>query len=178
MKHAGDPHGQPLTRGNFLLGLAATSAAATLGCGDGDSGDGGSGGSGGAAGSSGGTAGAGGNAGAGGGAGSGASGGNAGAAGSSGEACATDIDAQITCRHDHRMIVPAADLAEGTEKTYDIRGTNQTHGHDVTVTAEMFARLRAGETVEIFVESIFQPHTVHLSCAGLDPAALDDEACN
>jgi hypothetical protein len=92
--------------------------------------------------------------------------------------CRMAIDAQITCRHDHSMIIPAEDIEAGMPKTYDIQGTNPTHGHDVTVTAEMFAQLIAGETVEIFVPSQNQPHTVFISCAGLDPHALDDQECN
>lgn len=105
--------------------------------------------------------------------------GTGGATGGTGSGdCVEDIDAQITCRHDHRMIVPAADIAAGQEKSYDIRGTNATHGHDVVVTAAMFEQLKQGQTVEIFVPSSFQPHTVYLSCAGLDPSARDDEACN
>ncbi len=153
-----------VTRGQFVRGLAAAGAASVLACGSDDSKDDGADGSSGSAGG-----------------GAGGSGGSSGAgamAGSGSTTCVADIDAQITCRHDHRMIVPAADVAEGSEKTYDIRGTNATHGHDVIVTSEMFGRLRAGETVEIAVPSIFQPHTVYLSCAGLDPSARDDEACN
>lgn len=91
--------------------------------------------------------------------------------------CTTDIDAQITCRHDHELLVSAADLAAGVSKTYDIRGTAN-HGHMVTVTTEVFDQLKQGDTVEIFVPSAIQPHTVFIKCTGLDPNALDNQDCN
>jgi hypothetical protein len=106
------------------------------------------------------------------------SGSTSGAGGGSGETCSQAIDAQITCRHDHRMLVPVADIIAGVDQTYDIQGANATHGHNVTVTAAMFAALRRGETVDIFVPSDFQQHTVYLSCAGLDPNELDNQGCN
>ncbi len=94
-------------------------------------------------------------------------------------ACAAAIAAQITCRHDHKLEIPTADLAAGLPKKYDIRGTNATHGHDVTVTAAHFTALKRGETVKIFVESNYQAHNVYLSCAtDWKPAARDDEECN
>ena len=93
--------------------------------------------------------------------------------------CGGAITAQITCRHDHALVVPMADLMGDQDREYDIRGANTTHGHMVTITAAHFAQLRDGETVEIYVESAIQPHTMYLSCAtDFDSAARDDEACN
>ncbi len=166
-----------MCRSEFLSALGVLSLGA-LACSSGSSEDdsvatGGS--SGGAGGSGGGGASSRGGASAGGASGSTGAGGSAGTAPGT---CGAAIDAQITCRHDHELLVTVADVMAGQDKTYDIQGGNATHGHDVTVTADMFSRIRNGETVEIFVDSIFQPHTIHLSCAGLDPHARDDEACN
>jgi len=103
----------------------------------------------------------------------------AGGSGGSTPMCGSDIDAQITCRHDHSMIVTAADIAAGVDKTYDIQGGSNTHGHDVVVTEAMFAQLKAGMTVEIAVPSQIQPHKVYLSCdPAVDPHALDNMQCN
>jgi hypothetical protein len=94
-----------------------------------------------------------------------------------GGACSTNIDAQITCRHGHELIVTAADLLAGEPKSYNIQGT-ASHSHMLTVTAQMFEQLQQGMTVEIFVPSQIQPHTVYIKCTGLDPNALDDQGCN
>ncbi len=88
-----------------------------------------------------------------------------------------DTAAQITCRHGHVLIVTAADLSAGTDKTYSIEGT-ATHTHMVTVTAVMFDELKQGMTVEIFVPSAVQSHTVFIKCDGLDPTELDLQDCN
>ncbi len=94
-------------------------------------------------------------------------------------ACAATIVAQITCRHGHKLEITAQDLTDGVEKEYDIKGTNATHGHKVTVTAAHFATLKRGETVMIPVPSRGQPHNVYLSCAaGWKPAERDAQECN
>jgi hypothetical protein len=180
-----------LTRQEFLAAAAAIGASAAMGCGS-DSEENGAGGSGGGAGSgatggasgsggggSGGTGGAGGSGGAGGASGSGGSGGAGGSAGSGGgsAACDVEIDAQITCRHGHDLVISVADLQAGQTKTYDIQGT-ASHNHSVEVTAAMFAQLKAGETVEIFVPSQFQPHRVLINCAAPPSHLLDDTECN
>ena len=54
--------------------------------------------------------------------------------------------AQIGTNHGHSASVPATDVAAGVEKTYDIQGTSG-HPHTVTITAAMFAMLKAGQTV-------------------------------
>lgn len=100
-----------------------------------------------------------------------------GGAGGSPASCAMTIDAQITCREGHSLVIPVEDLMAAQTKTYDIRGTNNTHGHMVTVTADQFAQLLAGGTVEIYVPSQVLPHTVFIKCEGLDPAELDLVDC-
>jgi len=171
-----------LTRHQFLVAIGAVGASA-MGCGSdsdeggsgGGAGTGGSSGSGGAGGSGGGTGGAGG--------GTGGTGGGAGAPGTGGSAgggtaaCDIEIDAQITCRHGHDLVVSVAELQAGVSKTYDIKGS-ALHSHMVEVTAAMFAELKAGKTVEIFVPSSFQPHRVLISCAAPPSHLLDDTECN
>ena len=44
----------------------------------------------------------------------------------------------IGANHGHVLMVSKADVAAGTTRTYDIRGTAN-HAHSVTVTAAMFA---------------------------------------
>jgi hypothetical protein len=186
-----------LSRNQFLASVAALGSSAVIGCGSDDDGGGsggasGSGGSAGTAGSSsggtagtssGGTAGtsSGGTAGTSGGGssgtGSGGSSGSGGGAGAAGVSCDKDIVAQITCRHGHAMTVPAAHIALGASQQYQIKGS-ATHSHMVTVTAAMFAQLKAGQTVQISVSSQFQPHKIFLNCAVPDPKAKDNSECN
>lgn len=47
----------------------------------------------------------------------------------------------IGTNHGHTMAVPAADIAAGVAKTYQIQGTSG-HPHTVVVTAAMFAMLQ------------------------------------
>jgi hypothetical protein len=158
-----------LNRAEFLRIFTVVAGSALLGCGDDEPSDNDDGG-----GSSNTTptaTGAGGSGGSGmGGAGTGGTGGQAGS-------CGLTIDAQITCREGHSLVISVEDLMAAQTKTYEIRGTNSSHGHSVTVTGDMFAQLLAGETVEIFVPSSVLPHTVFIKCEGLDPGALDAVDC-
>lgn len=182
-----------LTRQEFLVAVAAIGASA---CGSdsggggsggsagssGSAGSGGGGGSGGSGGGSGGSGGAGASGGSGGSSGVGGAGGASGASGAAGSgggtaSCDVEIDTQITCRHGHDLVISVADLQAGQTKTYDIKGT-ASHSHMVEVTAEMFAQLKTGATVEIFVQSQFQPHRVLISCAAPASHLLDDTECN
>lgn len=181
-------HRAGMDRAEFLSAVAALTAGVIVGCSDDEAvstttdntggntsgpGTGGSGATGGSSNTSNGGSGATSSAG-----GSGGTGGTGtgGAGGGAGE-CTVEIDAQITCRHDHELIITVADLAAGVTKDYDIRG-GANHPHTVTVTAEMFDQIKQGEVVEIFVPSAIQPHTVFIKCTGLDPDALDDQDCN
>ncbi len=132
-------------------GSAGTGGSSTSGGG----GSGGSGGSGGASGGSAGTSG-----------GSGGTGGSGGSGGSGGNSCLAAVVADITCPHDppHELTVPVEDIVAGTPKSYDIQGQSD-HSHTVSLTADDFAKLKAGETVYKFVEADqYQDHCVTLSC--------------
>ena len=56
------------------------------------------------------------------------------------------VNSTIGTNHGHTLALPAADVAAGTERTYDIQGASP-HAHSVTVTAEQFTMLAAGMTV-------------------------------
>ena len=49
----------------------------------------------------------------------------------------------------HVLVIPIGDIADGVEVTYDIQGNNTGHGHFVTVSADDFAALEAGELVTL-----------------------------
>jgi len=52
----------------------------------------------------------------------------------------------IGANHGHVLVVSKADVAAGTARTYDIRGTAG-HTHSVTVTAAMFTQLKGNTTI-------------------------------
>ena len=65
----------------------------------------------------------------------------------------------------HALVVPAADIQAGVDKTYDIMGA-ATHTHQVTVTAAQFAMLQAGGTVmSTSTETLAHTHVCTISCA-------------
>lgn len=49
----------------------------------------------------------------------------------------------------HELDIPASDVADAQTQTYDIQGLNTGHGHTVTVTADDFADLDAGDAVTL-----------------------------
>ena len=55
------------------------------------------------------------------------------------------IVAVISMNHGHALEIPLADIEAGVETTYNTSGSN--HCHEVVLTAEDFATLRAGGTV-------------------------------
>lgn len=78
--------------------------------------------------------------------------------------CAT-TNATISANHGHTAMIPAADVAAGVEKTYDIKGGSQ-HPHSITVTAAMFAMLKAGTMVVVTSSNdAGHTHNVTVSCA-------------
>jgi hypothetical protein len=78
--------------------------------------------------------------------------------------CAT-TNASISANHGHVAAVPAADVAAGVEKTYDIQGTSA-HPHTIKVTAAMFAMLEAGQTVTVTSSNdAAHTHNVTITCA-------------
>ena len=155
-----------LTRKEFFLTVAAGAAIAAEGCGDDTSGSGGSGATG--SGTTGSTSSP-----------SSATstgsntttstttGGGTTSTATGGAACAMDVVAVISCPHDppHELTVPAADIAAGMPKTYDIKGQSN-HSHMISLSAADFAALKAGQPVYKFAESMIQDHCVTISCGG------------
>lgn len=76
-----------------------------------------------------------------------------GADGGAANPCVTDgVVAEIGDNHpsgSHQLSIPLDDVLAGEDKSYDIQGNNTGHGHTVTVSADDFAALSAGETVEL-----------------------------
>lgn len=73
----------------------------------------------------------------------------------------------IAANHGHVMMVSAADVSAGVDKTYDITGS-ATHSHSVTVTAANFASLQSNPDGSVVVESTSggaHTHTVTIMCA-------------
>lgn len=68
--------------------------------------------------------------------------------------------------HMHTLEVPADDVAAGREATYET-SLDAGHFHEVTVTAEMFEQLAAGETVMVdtLADATGHMHPVMLVCA-------------
>ena len=50
--------------------------------------------------------------------------------------------------HGHTLVVPPADVIAAVAKTYDISGTSG-HAHEVTLTADDFKRLQAGQVIRM-----------------------------
>ena len=62
-------------------------------------------------------------------------------------ACATNgTVSTIESNHGHVLIVSKADVTTGAQKSYDITGTAD-HPHTVTVTVDMFARLKGNTSI-------------------------------
>jgi hypothetical protein len=79
------------------------------------------------------------------------------------------VDNHRTSGGDHQLEVSADDVNAGVEVTYDIRGDNTGHTHEVTVSADDFADLQEGTSVELTSTDTGaagndHTHTVRLSC--------------
>ncbi len=164
-----------ISRKNFLKGMLTLSVVgvASAACGDDETAGAGGNGSGGQGGSGQGGSGQGGSGQGGsglGGSGQGGSGqggtgsGGKGQGGSTAAACTNGADAVISKNHKHSLMVSAADIMAGVDKTYDIQGASS-HSHDVTLTAAHFASLLNGEMVVVDSTKGGHTHTVTLSCA-------------
>ncbi|HMY36838.1 MAG TPA: hypothetical protein PKO47_01875 [bacterium] len=70
----------------------------------------------------------------------------------------------ISGNHGHTLSVSKADVAAGTEKTYNITGSSA-HSHSVTITAEHFAQLAANTSIVITSTPSGHSHQVTVSCA-------------
>jgi hypothetical protein len=78
------------------------------------------------------------------------------------ECSAPEIDIDL---HPHELTIPEADVIAGVETTYTLGGG---HMHELTLTADDFAALQAGETIMVMAEPGGQnnhPHTVTITCA-------------
>ena len=72
--------------------------------------------------------------------------------------------ATIGTNHGHTANVPAADVNAGVQKSYDIKGSSG-HPHTITVTAAMFAMLKAGTPVTVTsTNDANHTHTVTITC--------------
>jgi hypothetical protein len=85
------------------------------------------------------------------------------APGPSGNCAANGSNSIISQNTGHLLIVTKADIAAGVDKTYDIRGTDTTHTHSVTLTAaDMMAlqkNLQATETSTVSAAPSGAPHS-------------------
>jgi hypothetical protein len=74
----------------------------------------------------------------------------------------TSID--IDSNHGHVLIVSSADVAAGIAKSYNIKGASG-HSHTVTISAAMFATLKAtGTLVTSSTENSFHTHDITVTC--------------
>jgi hypothetical protein len=164
-----------LTRGAFLQSTLVGMLVAA-GCGDSTSGNGGNGG-GNAGGNGNGGSPEGGN-GPEGGSGPSTGGGGSGEGGSGGGGnplCTTALVALVSNNHGHALTVPLGDLDSTKAITYDVSGTAK-HCHEVTITAEDFATLRAGGSVTLHTCN-GGDHEFTLSCVDApEPSEPDCEA--
>lgn len=78
---------------------------------------------------------------------------------------ANGTTASIAGNHGHVLVVSAADVTAGADKTYDITGT-AVHTHMVTVTAAMFTMLAANMTIMVIsTTGSAHTHNVTVMCA-------------
>lgn len=83
------------------------------------------------------------------------------------ETCTQDIegDSSFDAGHTHPFTLELSDIQAGEEVTLLLETAGaQPHTHEVTLTADDLAKLRAGETVERESDGL-HTHTVTLSCA-------------
>jgi len=70
--------------------------------------------------------------------------------------CSADPAVVIGSNHGHTLVVPAADITEGTEQVYDITG-DSSHPHSITLAPGDFQLLAT--TGEVTVQSTASGHT-------------------
>ena len=88
-------------------------------------------------------------------------------AGPSGNCEQNGTAAAISQNTGHVLTVTKDDVIAGVEKTYDIRGTDTTHTHQVTITAADFQNLQKNlQAMEISTPGGTGPHThqITVSC--------------
>jgi hypothetical protein len=70
----------------------------------------------------------------------------------------------IGTNHGHTLFVSKEDVAAGTAKTYDIRGTSS-HPHTVTITREHFLQLQQDTTIStVSTSDAGHTHAVTVTC--------------
>jgi len=79
------------------------------------------------------------------------------------------LDNHRTTGGDHKLVVTSADVVAGVLASYDIRGDNTGHTHEVTLTADDFADLANGRTVTVISSNngsagASHTHEIRLSC--------------
>lgn len=90
---------------------------------------------------------------------SGASGG-----GDAGGASCESVTTSIGSNHGHEVTVPAADVADGSMKTYTLVAAS--HTHEVTLSAADFDNLAAGQTVMVLSTTVLDhDHEITFHCA-------------
>lgn len=78
--------------------------------------------------------------------------------------CSNSITAEIANNHGHQLTVPPQDVQARPDATYDITG-GADHGHDVTITADMFAALaRDGRLRVMSSDAAGHAHELTLTC--------------
>ena len=82
---------------------------------------------------------------------------------------ASILDNHLPSGGDHALVIPAADVVDGLENTYDIRGDNVGHTHTVTITGADFESLQAGDPITVLSSNngpvgFGHVHTVELTC--------------
>lgn len=85
---------------------------------------------------------------------------------SSGANCGTNgTSSSIGSNHGHTLVVSAADVTAGVEKTYNIQG-NSAHPHTVTVSAAQFTTLQSNQQVTATSSNDSgHTHSITISCA-------------
>ncbi len=88
--------------------------------------------------------------------------------GRSGNCAANGSNSTISENTGHSLIVTKADIAAGVAKTYDIRGTDTSHTHSVTLTADdMLALQKNLQALETTTVGGTAPHTHQITVACL-----------
>lgn len=79
-------------------------------------------------------------------------------------ACAADPTVTIGNNHGHVLVVSAADVAAGVDKTYDIQG-GAGHAHSVTITAAEFEVMRSADPIQVTSTAAGHTHVCTVVCA-------------
>jgi hypothetical protein len=79
--------------------------------------------------------------------------------------CSRGVTATVSQDPHHELVVSREDIIAGVAKTYHVQGTSG-HDHLVTLTADDFASLAAGNEIEEKTTiTLLHRHTVSVKCA-------------